>query len=212
MTEKSSKYLILNLAEESEKLRILEDHLSITPNNLNNPEISPWNSVSSDSPTKYFPEITIEKSYQQPRRKYTDPLFSESPLKTKIRQGKALSSLSKHQKLPALIPKVLTPRFSKNPNPFNHNFQSISSLISEEFSNSEKFNGAYKTTVGSDEWVNEKNGSHRASLGKIGLNGEIFWKQGNAGKFVQLKVVNKGLDVEYEAIKKIKPRYFNCNL
>ena len=192
MTEKSSKLLILNLAEESDKLNYLEENLDLTPTAHPFSELGAWNSISSALPTKSIPFSSLEQTLRQSKRKYTELIYTESPLKSNSRQVKALSSLSRRQKLPALTPKMLTPKFSNNPNQFNHNFQSKKSLFREEFWNSEK-------SVGFDK-VTSRN---------KGFNGEFYRKQ---GKYVQVKGVNKSLDLEYEAVRRIKPRSFNSVL
>lgn len=191
MTEKSSKYLILNLAEESDKLNYLEENFNLTPITHPFSDLGAWNSNPSFSPTK-SPFSPLDKTLHQSRRKYTDPIYTESPLKSKSRQVKALSSLSRHQKLPALTPKMLTPKFSNNPNQFNHNFQSKKSLFCEEFWNSEKNEGFTKE-----------------SLRNIGFNRDFYRKQ---VKYGQIKGTNKSLDLEYEAVRRIKPRNFNSVL
>ena len=127
------------------------------------------------------------------RRKNSDQIkYFESQYSVKVRKNKASSNLSRRSKLPALEPKLLTPKFLNNPNQLNHTFQSKKSLFAEDFCSNGK--GNYPD---------------RSSFIKIVFPADLLRKQAFGNKFVQLKAVNKTLDIEYDAYKQMKPRCFN---
>jgi hypothetical protein len=188
MTEKSSENLKLDLAAESEKLTQIDQTSIETLLIYDMPDIGGWNSAS---PKKFSVDTTRPSRLSQ--RKNSDPQkYFESQQIVKSRAGKVHSTLSRHQKLPSITPKTLTPRFLSNPNHFNPTFQSKNSLFNEDL---------YTTGA---SYFTEKN-----SLNRIVFPADLLKRQAFGNKFVQLKAVTKTLDIESDAYKKIKPRFFN---
>ena len=192
MTEKSTSNLILNLAEESEKMTMIYEVSGLTPTIHDMPDIGAWNSAVFYSPNKYSLDTSNRPSRFSTRKNSDQIKYFESQYAAKVRANKANSTLSRHQKLPAITPKTLTPRFLSNANQFNPTFQSKKSLFSEDF---------YSNGVGYNP--------DRNSFNRIVFPADLLKRQAFGNKFIQLKAVNKTLDIESDAYKKIKPRCFN---
>ena len=133
MNDKRTSKLILNLAEESERLTMIDESSGLSPTMSDIPDIGAWNSTLFHSPNKYSLDTSTRPSRSSTRKHSDQMKYFENPCSVKVRTIKANSLISRHSKLSALAPKTLTPRFLNNPNPFNPTFQSKKSLFCEDF-------------------------------------------------------------------------------
>src|SRR5574343_1950262 len=177
MTEKSTSNLILTLAEESEKLTMIDEGSALTPIIHDMHDIGAWNSAVFHSPNKYSLDCSNRPSRLSTRKNSDQINYFESQYAAKVRANKANSTLARHSKLPAITPKTLTPRFLNNPNQFNPTFQSKKSLFSEDY-----YGNGYN--------------ADRNSFNRIVFPADLLKRQAFGNKFIQLKAVNKTLDIE----------------